>query len=76
MKKNSLADKIYVIQNTLTDEMLIPETKLVVIYGILGNIEGKIELEKFSKELFISKYKLKKVEKQLKELGIIKIKDL
>jgi Mn-dependent DtxR family transcriptional regulator len=56
--------------------MLIPETKLVVIYGILGNIEGKIELEKFSKELFISKYKLKKVEKQLKELGIIKIKDL
>jgi Mn-dependent DtxR family transcriptional regulator len=76
MKKNSLADKIYVIQNTLTDEMLIPETKLVVIYGILGNIDGKIELEQFSKELFISKYKLKKVEKQLKELGIIKIKDL
>jgi hypothetical protein len=76
MKKNSLADKIYVIQNTLTDEMLIPETKLVVIYGILGNIDGKIELEQFSKELFISKYKLKKVEKQLKELGIIKKTDL
>jgi Mn-dependent DtxR family transcriptional regulator len=76
MKKHSLSDKIFVIKQTLTDEFLEPETKLAIIYGILDNIDGKFEIEKFSTELHFSKYKAKKVEKQLKELGIIKKTDL
>jgi hypothetical protein len=76
MKKNSWQDKVFVIKETLTDKYLLPETKLVVIYGILSNINGKIEIEQFCNDIGVSKYKMKKVEKQLVELGILKISDI
>jgi hypothetical protein len=76
MKKNSWQDKVFVIKETLTDKYLLPETKLAVIYGILSNVNGKIEIEQFCMDIGISKYKMKKVEKQLVELGILKISDI
>jgi hypothetical protein len=76
MKKNSWQDKVFVIKETLTDKYLLPETKLAVIYGILSNVNGKIEIEQFCNDIGVSKYKMKKVEKQLVELGILKISDI
>ena len=76
MKKNSWQDKVFVIKETLTDKYLLPETKLAVIYGILSNVDGKIEIEQFCMDIGISKYKMKKVEKQLVELEILKISDI
>ena len=76
MKKNSWQDKVFVIKETLTDKYLLPETKLAVIYGILSNVDGKVEIEQFCRDIGISKYKMKKVEKQLVELGILKISDI
>jgi hypothetical protein len=76
MKKNSWQDKVFVIKETLTDKYLLPETKLAVIYGILSNVDGKVEIEQFCRDIGISKYKMNKVEKQLVELGILKISDI
>jgi len=64
-------NKYEIIREVLTDKYMLPETKLVLTYMLYTERKAQMTNNEMMEELNLSKYKVSKVIKQLKELNLL-----
>jgi len=69
MKKG--ISKYEIIREVLTDKYMLPETKLVLTYMFYVERKSQMTDDEMMNTLNLSKYKVNRVIKQLKELNLL-----
>ena len=64
-------NKYEIIREVLTDKYMLPETKLVLAYMLYTERKSQMTNNEIMEELSLSKYKVSRVVKQLKELNLL-----